>query len=293
MRPPREDHWREIATAASRFVIDHGRHPRAHAGDPAERGLGTWLQKARRASDARSTIFWSVAREEFLDENYPTWRGERDVRWRANALAAARFFSDHGYHPRARANDPKERRLGDWLRTVRTVRKGPQGADSDVGAHAERTVFLDENYPEWRGGDWLWLTRAREVADFKVSRARCPSSLSSDADEARLGRWLATNRRAADTDARTWTPARAELMDRIVPDWRASSYAAAWQVQALELAAFMTEHGRRPKKGGHCAAEGRAGRWLCRWRAACVRHDIPWTPERETFMDEHCPGWRA
>ena len=290
MRPPREDHWREIATAASEFFTDHGHHPRANAGDPAERGLGTWLQKARCASDARNPIYWSAAREAFLDEHYPTWRGERDVTWRANARAAARFFTDHGYHARARASDPGERRLGEWLRSVR---KGPLGADDGVGASAERTVFLDENYPAWRGGDWLWLTRAQEVAGFAATRSRFPSHSSSDADESRLGRWLATNRFAADAHARTWTRAREEFMDRNLPGWRATSHARGWEVQARGLAAFMAEHGRRPIESGRSVAEERAARWLRRWRAASARHDGSWSPEREAFMDEQCPGWRA
>ena len=214
----------------------------------------------------------------------------REDHWRKMATAASEFFTEHGHHPRARASYPGERRLGEWLRAVR---KAALGASGGLGTSAERAVFLAEHYPAWRGGDWLWLTRAQEVADFAAARSRFPSHMSSDADEARLGRWLATNRFAADAHARTWTPARAKFMERIAPGWRASSYAAAWQVQALELAAFMAEHSRRPKRGSRSAAEGRAGRWLYKWRTACVRHDGCWTPERETLMDEHCPGWRA
>jgi len=287
---PNEPHWREMAAAASQFFTDHGHHPRANAADPVERGLSKWLQRARAAPRRSGATVSSRAREAFLDTHYPDWRGERDTPWLTMATAASQFFTDHGHHPRARASDPDERTLGEWLRAVR---KGAQGLSAGLIMSAERAEFLGEHYPAWRGGDWLWLTRAQEVADFRATRARCPSHVSSNADEARLGRWLATNRWAAATGARTWTPAREDFMDRNVPGWRAPSRAAAWLHHAQEAAAFMAEHGRRPRRQGVNADEDSAARWLSAWRAVSTARGPGWSPDREAFMDQHCPTWRA
>ena len=110
-------------------------------------------------------------------------RPPREDHWRKLATAS-QFFTDHGHHPRAQAGDPAERKLDEWLRMER---KRTNGVGGGLGASAERAEFLGEHYPSWRGGDWLWLTRAREVADFRATFARFPSRVSSNADEARLG----------------------------------------------------------------------------------------------------------
>ena len=298
--------WAARVLAAAEFRNVNGVHPHQGMVDPEDRTLGLWLRDWRRAVRTHSTG-WSPEREAFMDVNYPSWRTpdrqnsiagpDIGAVWTSRALAAAAFREEHGFHARVGSPIPGGSELGTWREIWRAAAR-----DHAHGWSPEREAFLDEHYPTWRtpgtkrseplGG---WAARATAAGAFYTEHGRPPKRRGAIAGEGPLGVWLSEWRARARSRSDGWSPQREAFLDEVFPQWRSHKVRVRepWAARATAAGAFYTEHGRRPTSCGNLAGERSLAVWLCQWRVRSRSRSGVWTPERETFMDEVCPQWRA
>jgi hypothetical protein len=283
--PPRagfhdgEVQWLGLATALRAFVDAHGRLP--GSGDAAgheERRLARWVKSQREAEHAGRLL---ARRAAWLDEWLPGWRSPRTQTWHTAAVAVGLHLARFGEYPSASAADPETRRLGTWLRTQRRARRAGRLA-------ADREEWLALNLPYWDAPvAETWFGAAGLVADFVAEHERMPRA-DADPDEARLARWVRTQRGAEragrlDDEQRAW-------LDATVPAWR-STRDAGWARAAREVACFRDEHGALPHSTGERPGEAQLSAWLGAQRSAAANGSL--SADRRAWLDEHLTGWAA
>lgn len=121
--------------------------------------------------------------------------------------------------------------------------------------------------------DQAWLKRAEEVEAFKKEHGLLPNT-----KQGRAGVWMRDQRINVNIsdERRTW-------LDTNLPGWTKTVSNQSWRTGALDLEAFFRREGRMP----HQVKDGIHGSRLKTWRK-----DIGQVPERDSWLDEHIPGWR-
>lgn len=126
------------------------------------------------------------------------------------------------------------------------------------------------------------------IAEFHQERGAWPSPASISAYERSLGVWLHTQRVGAARG--TLDPFRVEVLDDEIPGWQVTAE-ESWLAHAREASSFLLLHGRQPDTGAPEKRERLVAAWLRTMqsleRLGALR------PDRATWLDEHCPGWRS
>lgn len=130
--------WEKNFNEMVAWIRQNGRNPQKTGGDETETRLAVWRQWQRKVAAG-------VNRSK-LDEAVPGWAGESRRKYRLDWKVAAQEFvdwvNDHdGVLPRMSNSDKQEVFMYFWLVNQRSTRANI----------AERTAFLDENVPNWRG----------------------------------------------------------------------------------------------------------------------------------------------
>lgn len=205
-----ESKWELYLAHAAEWLEMTGEIPRG------EEHPGPWVQQQRSA--LRGGFSWlTPERIEKLDTSLPGWRNTPPPRfreWTVSAVALRDFEGETQTLPRQSSDDLEERRLALWLSEQRVyLHRGELRRD--------RTAWLDEHVPEWRGrgprGD-VWRRNALELGDWVRQQGRFPSPRSDDADERRLGQWM--KNRLDDLHAGRLRAERIALLDDAAPGWR-------------------------------------------------------------------------
>lgn len=226
-RSRREADWRLRADALGAFFRRYGRWPSRTTDDLDEGRLSGWLSDIRRRdSTKRRSSALSPERAAYLDVVAPGWRARnKGDAWLIKANDVAGFFQSHTSWPSAYSQDPTEAGLGSWLQNQRHLCKSAEKGSSSRGWTPERHAYLDRVMPGWMGADReaTWKLTADTVAEHFRLTGRWPSKASSEAEVARIGAWLTSQRVAAKgLGESAWTPDREAYLDRIAPGWRGS-----------------------------------------------------------------------
>lgn len=237
----------------------------------------------------------------------------RDEQWTTKAVAVAAYRAEHGRWPSARSADADERSLGAWLGNMRGAAKGGRGA---AAMTAERIAVLDALAPKWTQApgdepapaetskrDDTWAQRLSEYrARVEAAQALSTSHRNSDdADEARLGLWLMTQRH--NYRKGTLSAERVAALEEI-PDHIWNKRAANFDKGLALLDAYVQEHGTLPSRAvivdpiDTLQADGPAlrrdtvfklGHWLANQRRFHAAGTT--TAERAAQLDAVAPGW--
>ncbi|KQZ02700.1 hypothetical protein ASD19_13825 [Microbacterium sp. Root53] len=202
-----ESKWELYLAHAAEWFEMTGEIPRG------EEHPGGWVQQQRSA--LRGGFSWlTPERIEKLDASLPGWRDKpspRSREWIVSAAALCDFASEKQTLPPQTSDDLEERRLALWLSGQRAhLHRGELRRD--------RTEWLDEHVPEWRGRGRrsdAWRRNALELSDWVRREGRFPSPRSDDADERRLGQWM--KNRLDDLRADKLTTGRIALLDDAAP----------------------------------------------------------------------------
>jgi hypothetical protein len=202
------------------FRSTQGRWPSGSSADQHERSLATWRDAVRSwAHGARGAHLLTPQLLARLDQAAPGWLGGREEVWVATADRVGAFHATTAHWPSAKATDPDEAALGQWLATSRAQARG--GKKSHLVTPARR-AYMDQVAPGWMGGrEEVWVATADRVGAFRATAAHWPSAEATDPDEAALGRWMAANRAQARGGKRSHlvTPERRAYMDQVAPGW--------------------------------------------------------------------------
>lgn len=136
-----------------------------------------------------------------------------------------------------------------------------------------------------------WMATANEFVQFLSSHARFPRRASKDSRERRLHIWM-LNQRAARVgrSTSTWSVARQEYLDSLLPGWDTDRH-ETWEQHAADLAAFVYENARFPRQRSENTHERQLWAWLRRQRDQQASGQAPWTAQRQEHLDRHVPGW--
>lgn len=159
-----------------------------------------------------------------------------------------------------------------------------------MSIHAEgaNTKRADQNFRH----------RVEEIAAFRATHERFPSSRAQSTPERILGRWLSsvrTTHRGKAGKGPQVSAARVEILDELIPGWNEVAPGqvaddATFRDHLDQVVTYLAEHGHMPT---FSSADGSAlARWLSRVKGASKgRGNMAWTPEREKLISEKLPGW--
>lgn len=193
------------------FHAEHDRWPSSGAQDPVERVLGQWLNR-QRTSDRTGVGAFTSDRGEIMDGAVPGWRGPQRP-WSEHLTEIVAFRAEHGHWPMQSSAEAGERYLALWQNRQRmTSKRGTLPED--------RRDALDAVAPGWRILRETWETKADRLAAWHQANGNWPSSIATDPDERKLGRWL-NQQRTAERKGTTWfTLERATYLSGKVRGWR-------------------------------------------------------------------------
>ncbi|WP_354215037.1 Helicase associated domain protein [Arthrobacter sp. UYCo732] len=244
------DPWTAKAATVAVFVAFNGRLP-GPGPDLTEDELAGWLAVQRRAAQ-QSRLTGTHRR--YLDSNIPRWRQTRQERWDAQLTRLA---------DAATAGTPVRGQLKVWLKSQRR-------AAAAGNLSVDRKAALDTRAPGWDrpsvDTEYLWLSRAEDLANYVDFAGRLPASTGGTADVSGLYRWMNYQRSLA--RAGKITTKRRKWLDKNVPGWLPAqdSRELHWKAQAKALATFLESSGRWPRVTH--PAEKTLARWLGTQRAA-------------------------
>lgn len=211
-------------------------------------------------------------------------------RWYETYEALRLWVAVHGSWPtRSTPGGPVELRLAHWVAFQRRQRASGQLA-------AERGRLL-EAVPGWKAApEEQWRQSYRELRRWNDDNGRLPARTAGDPDEARLGRWMDTQRRLERARARdgtgTMTPERERLLEAI-PGWRWSPRQQSWRESYLDLTRWVATHGRLPLASAGDPVERHLAHWVSFQRELRRRRDDNggrMSPGRQALL-EAVPGW--
>lgn len=203
-----------------------------------------------------------------------------ELRWGKKYEKLVAFVSDHnGQLPSQKAEDPEEKRLGQWVSDQRKAFKKEQ-------LDAERIQRLEAM------DGWIWDTLAAtwaktlvEVAEFIAEHERQPQKEAKNLEEQRLGRWVCAQRAAKKGQL------DAERIQRLeaTPGWNWDGRADAWTRILVKVIKFVDNHdGRLPPSSGEDPKEKKLGRWIDMQRTAYRKELLETERIRQL---ETIPGW--
>ena len=287
--------WHLQARRACAWYAGAGHWPCAVSLDPAERSVALWLGAQAHATTTGS----SHHRLMLLDQRLPGWRAAPGLcddattrlgRWLVTADRFASWLRTHGRSPRPGTDDPQERALFQWLCTQ----------PDDEPHHA----YLDAVAPGWdlmvagvRAEQQIatWYEMAVLLQRWVRTHSAAPRALATDPEERDLAVWLTGQlERRADLGA-----AERIVLDRIAQESSAArperapaqdDSDGAWRARAEDLAAFVAQRGRWPRRYAS-NEDDRLAQWLYRQRRLKRAGHSCWTDERQRLLDELAPGW--
>lgn len=265
------DPWTEMAATVARFVERTGNLP-APGTEPTEDEMAGWLAVQRRAAQqSRMT----GPHRDFLDTRITGWRQSRQDRWNSQLTLLGQAHT---------AGTAVRGQLKVWLKSQRR-------AAAAGNLSADRKAALDAAAPGWDrpalGGEYLWLSRAEDLANYVDFSGRLPVSIGGTAETTGLYRWMSYQRVLARAGRITKT--RRKWLDKNVPGWlpEHDGREVSWAAQARALASFRETTGRWPSVA--VPAEKTLARWLGTQRAA-ARAGRMGAARRET-LDTAAAGW--
>ena len=204
-----------------------------------------------------------------------------DGHWRAMAREAAAHRARTGDFPRG------DNHLGRWLQVQRSLDRRGEPVLTDA-----RKATLDRLLPGWRdsaGPDGpSWRDTARAVRDFRAEHQKWPSQIGPNAEEARLGRWLTTQRGMARQGK--LLDERQRWLDARLPGWNAAgSRKDAWVRNAHALGTWRDQHDRWPTAKAKDPVERQVGQWLKNRREDARANRL--TRSRIRLLDRVAAGW--
>jgi len=198
--------WMATLVRVEAFVAETGDLPRiSRTTPPPEQLLYRWVlaQRQRGLSPAYRAI---------LDDRIPGW--DNPVRLRETVFIRRvqdlKVYRDaYGTWPTSRSRDEFVASLAFWFGNIRVA-----GREDTLPARHRQ--LLDTQVPGWNDSvEQTWERTAHEIAEFSSRTGHMPSSISPEHSERRLARWMSDKRRG-----RNMTPARAALLDEVLPGWR-------------------------------------------------------------------------
>ena len=192
-------------------------------------------------------------------------------------------------HLKRTGNFPRgDTSLGRWLQVQRSADRRGEG-----WLTGERKATLDRLVPGWRDSAQpsgpSWRETAHALQDFRQEHGKWPSQIGPTAEEARLGRWLTSQRRLSRIgkileDRQQW-------LDNHVPGWNPQrSRKDEWVSNARALGAWRDEHNRWPSAKSKDPIERQCGQWLKNRRDDARAGRI--TRPRAHLLDQVASGWR-
>lgn len=147
---------------------------------------------------------------------------------------------------------------------------------SDDQAHA-----LDTAYPQWRRTlDDKWLVCFNDLVEFFNANQRFPVGSAEDTTEKRLGNWLTTQKK----NAETLREDRRDLLDENLPGW-AETLRKPWDLRFEEVCAIVADLGRIPVRTDESPDARSALTWLYNNKR------LPATDPRVLALNSRIPGW--
>ncbi|GAA3742862.1 hypothetical protein GCM10022239_17940 [Leifsonia bigeumensis] len=289
---PLEVH-RERAIAWAAFVENEGRQPGNSPSVPqSESALYYWMHRLRR-QDARGELKPEI--EATLSKHVPEWRTPSDRVLRIDtdlhALYAAEYsmFRDlHGRPPSQLASAKRERQLHHWFTNQRAALTTGR-LDTSVQAAISRYL------PGWDAPSGrtrrpptvrTFEARLRELHEYMESNdGLLPSTSHRGDDPDGIGNWLRSQRtRLRRGEIKR---SRKRALDELAPGWAYETRSVQkWTLRANELAAFVSEHERLPRRSSE-PTERRLATWLTGARSAEL------TELQSGTLDALIPDWRG
>ncbi len=207
--------WDSKRLAALAYHERCGRWPSVISSDRDVSALGRWINRQRyRARDGSlhserraaldATPGWLWSGRSAKSSAEPSDKASiRESRWQAKYTAAVAFHKENGRWPSTTSLIPSEADLGWWVtcqrRRAKTspVRKAIldatpgwiwHGVMGSMGRYGETKKRTDER---------KWQAKHKAAIEFHSVNGRWPSTTSANPEEAKLGRWVSSQRRSA------------------------------------------------------------------------------------------------
>jgi hypothetical protein len=306
-RVPWEQRCREVAA----FVEEHGRLPRSEAGKaepllPGEKVFGSWCKTQRQRWKGKKQPPLSAEQQAALAA-IPGWLWEEreSVPWEQRCREVAASVEEHGRLPRSTAGStepflPGERALGLWCNDQRQRWKGKKQPGLTSTQKAALAAIPG----------WLWEERVRvpweqrflEVAAFVEEHGRLPRSEAGKAEpllpgEKELGIWCLHQRQRWKGQKKSALTIEQQTALAAIPGWLWEEFRVVpWEQRCREVAAFVEEHGRLPRKEGRNAkpllpGEKELGKWCVTQRQRLKgKVQPPLSAEQQAALSA-IPGW--
>jgi hypothetical protein len=287
------DAQRERARAWAHFVEANGRQPgnKPEAGQ-AESALYYWIHTLRQA-EIRASL--DPAIRFVLDEVAPTWREPNNPSRPSPELHAAHaidyreFTEELGRAPSQVARSARERRLQHWMTNQRaTLAAGRLAPEVQAAISAELPGW---DAPSGRGRRdhseaVPFAERIVALSEYMATHhGMFPPANGLTETDVPLGRWLAHQRRQ-------WRRgelkrSRKRALDGLSPSWTYERRSdGKWRIRLSELAAFVADEGRLPRRTKNGAERG-----LSAWLHNMRHTDL--TDEQIGSLDAAVPNWRG
>ena len=153
----REARWEDSLAAALTHFDTYGSWPSQWASDPQVRQLGNWVNHQRKHAaylEQGRPSQMTVERLAILKAT-PGWRWAKSDDWFTHLDDARAFHRAYGRWPAQSAEDPDERRLGNWVQDQRK-----HAAYLEQGRPSQMTV--ERYYALCDTPEWVW-SRARHT----------------------------------------------------------------------------------------------------------------------------------
>jgi len=248
----REDAFEKAVAEVTAFVAEHGRLPKR------DENNGRWIRTQRQAYRKGKL---SPERIQTIGE-IPCWTwGEalEDTFEKAVAEVTA-FVAEHGRLPKIRENN------GKWISDQRTAYRTGKLTPERIQTLGEIPCWT------WEAREDAFEKAVAEVTAFVSEHGRLPKQLENN------GPWVNNQRNRKGK----LSPERIQTLGEI-PLWTwGETLEDAFEKAVVEVTAFVSEHGRLPKKGEN------NGPWITKQRIAYKKKKL--TSERIRYL-EAIPHW--
>lgn len=173
--------------------------PSQSSDDVYESKISKWLQCMRGAKNgSRTGLFRPILQVMADSAGIPTLFDRNDNEQRAVEICndVIKFYSIHGKYPSCKSSNTTEHKLGRWLTRMRSYKN-----DKNVDGFYPilQTIAIKSNHAHMFDiidRERICIDKCNEVIQFYKMYGKYPSTISSNADEKRLGRWLSNMRGA-------------------------------------------------------------------------------------------------
>jgi superfamily II DNA or RNA helicase len=278
-----EGWWRRSAAEAEALMNRSKRRPMASSNNPDEKRLGNWIVVQMRNYNADGPVASKYIMQHA--EVHSEWTSlltrhmmlfmTAEESWYRSATEAGEWMTSSEKRPSATSSDPDEKRLGAWVSNQMTKYSADGPASStkimrNVEIHAAWTLLMKRHTLLFMTAEESWHRSATEAEKWMTLSKQRPRNKSSDLDEQRLGRWIATQMASYSVDGPT---ASEHIMKntKVHSAWTAfmkrntrllETAEESWHRSAIEAEAFMTSSKKRPSARSNNPDEKRLGTWI-------------------------------